>query len=155
MIVDDERSPLLDALPVPHFSLSGPKSLGFVNLFNIRPGLDPLQENMGILSLVVGLDLVTDNQRKFRNFIDSVTLGHNKSWDSSSGNGRDHSVTLLGHINLAVPTAVDFSGGEHVTTTAHVTESTLTGAVSTTTTDTWDTSNSTTGTPGFGTGLVT
>ena len=84
-----------------------------------------------------------------------ITFSHDKSWDSSSGNGGDNSVPLLGNADLTVPPPVGLGGGEHVTTAAHVTESGLAGTVSTTSANTGDTCYSTTGTPRFGTGLVT
>ena len=83
------------------------------------------------------------------------TFGHDESGDTCSSDGRNHSVTLLGHADLPVPPAVDFGGGEHVPSTAHVSECTLARPVGTTTTDTWDTSDSTTSPPGLGAGLVT
>jgi len=42
-----------------------------------------------------------------------------------------------------------------VTSTAHVAEGSLAGTVGTTSTDTWDTCDGTSSTPGFSTGLVT
>lgn len=52
--------------------------------------------------------------------------------------------SLLALVDLDVPLAPDLGRGEHATGTAHVTEGSLTGTVSTTTGDTGDTGNSTT-----------
>lgn len=46
---------------------------------------------------------------------------------------------LLALVNLDVPLPPDLGGGEHATGTAHVTEGSLTGTVSTTTGDTGNT----------------
>lgn len=155
LIIDNERSTFLDASPVPHLSLAGTESLAFDNLINILKSLDPLEENVGFLGLGVGLDLVGDNQGDFGDLVDAVTLGHDKSGYTGSSNSRHHGVTLLSYIDPAVPTAVNLGGGKHVTATAHVSESTLARTMGTATTDTGNTSNSATGTPGLGTSLVT
>ena len=54
-----------------------------------------------------------------------------------------------------MPAAPDLGGGEHSTATAHVSEGTLAGTVSTTTWHTRDTGNSAASTPGLSGGLVT
>ena len=51
--------------------------------------------------------------------------------------------SLLALVDLDVPLAPDLGGSEHATRTAHVTESSLTSTVGTTTRDTRDTGNST------------
>ena len=145
----------MNAFPSPHFSFSGPEPLGLDNLIDIGISLGFLKEDMSLLGLGVRLNLVGDDQRNFGDVIDPVALSHDEGRDTGSGNSGDHGVALLGYVDLAVPTAVGLGGGEHVTATAHVSESTLTGAVSTTTPDAWNTGNGTTSTPGLGTGLVT
>ena len=76
-----------------------------------------------------------------------ITFGHDQSWYSSGGNSGAHGITLLLHIHPPVPPSVHLSGSKHVTSTAHVTKSSLTGSVGTTTTNTWNTCDSTTSTP--------
>jgi hypothetical protein len=49
--------------------------------------------------------------------------------------------------DLTLPSAVGLGWGEHTTTAAHVTESSLAGTVGTATSNTGDTCNSTTSTP--------
>jgi hypothetical protein len=51
---------------------------------------------------------------------------------------------LLALVDLDVPLAPDLGRGEHATGTTHVTEGSLTSAVSTTTGDTGDTGDGTT-----------
>ena len=53
------------------------------------------------------------------------------------------------------PSCAFLCGGEHSTSAAHVAKGALAGAVGAAATDTWDTGNSTPGTPGLGAGLVT
>jgi len=154
-IVDDERSTLLDAPAVAHLSLSGPHPLGLVDLVNIVVGSGPLQEDLGLLGLGERLDLVGHDKWALGGSLDAVTFGHDEGWDASGSDGRDHGVPLLGDRDLAVPPPVDLGGGEHVTSTAHVTESSLAGTVGTTSTDTGNTSHGTSSTPGLGASLVT
>jgi hypothetical protein len=52
--------------------------------------------------------------------------------------------SLLALVDLDVPLSPDLGRGKHATGTAHVTEGSLTGTVSTTTRDTGNTGNSTT-----------
>jgi hypothetical protein len=54
-----------------------------------------------------------------------------------------------------VPLAPDLGRSEHASGTAHVTESSLSSAVGSSTRDTRNTGDSTSSTPGLGTGLVT
>jgi hypothetical protein len=54
-----------------------------------------------------------------------------------------------------VPLAPDLGGSEHAAGTAHVTEGSLTGTVSSATRDTGDTGDSAASSPGLGRGLVT
>lgn len=63
-------------------------------------------------------------------------------------------MALLVHVDLAVPAAPDLGGSEHVTTTAHVSESSLASMVGTTTGDTGDTGESTTSSSRLGGALV-
>lgn len=57
--------------------------------------------------------------------------------------------SLLALVDLDVPLAPDLGGSEHATRSAHVTESSLTGTVSTTTRDTRNTGDSATCEVGF------
>lgn len=84
-----------------------------------------------------------------------LTSGLHQGRNAGSGDGRHQSVPLQVHVDLAMPTAPGLGRGKHTSTTAHVTEGTLAGTVSTTTTDTRNTGHGTTGSPGFGRGLVT
>jgi hypothetical protein len=84
-----------------------------------------------------------------------VATGHDDGSDGRGGEGRDNREPALVHVDVPVPAAPDLGGREHATLAAHVTESTLARAVSTTTTDTGDTGDGTTSAPGLGGGLLT
>lgn len=124
-------------------------------LLDISPGLDPPQELNSMLGLAQLLDLVADDQRKFRHLIDDMALAEDEGWHTGCGNGRGQSVTSLVDVDATVPTAPWLGGGEHATSATHVTESTLAGTVGTATTYTRNTGDSTTSTPGLGRSLVT
>jgi len=108
-----------------------------------------------LLGLFVFLGGVADNERDFWDFIDFVAFSHNESWYTGGGNGAGHSVSSLVDVTSFVPSPPGLEWSEHSTSSAHVTESGLTGSVGSATSDSRDSSNSSTGTPGFGTSLFT
>ena len=73
-----------------------------------------------------------------------MTTGHEERGAGRCSNGRSSCETLLAEVDLLVPLAPDLGGCEHASGTAHVTVGGLTGTVSTTTADTWDTGDSAT-----------
>merc|ERR1719209_2799976 len=154
LIVDDERSQLLDTSPVPQLSLTSPHTSGGVHLGHIGPGLILPQEHHGLLGLGEGLDFVSNDKWDFRNALDLVTLGHDKSRNSSGSDGRADGVPLLGSVHLPVPPSPGLGGGKHATSTAHVTVSSLARSLGTTTLHPGDTSHGTSSSPRFSTSLV-
>ena len=84
-----------------------------------------------------------------------MTAGEKERWESGGSKGRDNGETALVLVDLDVPLAPGLGRGEHTTTTAHVTEGSLARTVGSTTTDTGNTSDGTTGTPRLSGGLVT
>ena len=88
-----------------------------------------------------------DNEGNFGDFLDSVTSGENKRSRGRSSEGRDKGIASLVKIDFSVPSSVDLSGGEHTTASTHVTESSLSGSVSSSSGNTRNTSNGTTSTP--------
>merc|ERR1712083_1020315 len=147
LIVDDERSQLLDTSPVPQLPLTSPHTPGGVHLGHIGPGLVLPQEHHGLLGLGEGLDLVSHDQRDLRDALDLMTLGHDQSRDTSGSDGRADGVPLLGGVDLPVPPPPGFGGGEHVTSTAHVSVSSLARSLGTTTLHPGDTSHGTPSSP--------
>jgi len=147
LVVDDKRTTALTVATVAELTLTGTELLGHDNLLNINVGVDGLEESNGFLGLVHGLDLLGEDKGNFVDLFNLVTTGKDKGGNSRGSQSRGGSVTLLVDVGLDVPFAPDLGRVEHATTTAHVTESTLTGTVSTSTRDTRNTSNGTTGTP--------
>lgn len=83
-----------------------------------------------------------------------MALGLDQSGHAGGGDRGHDGETLLVHIDATVPTAPGLGRGEHASTTAHVAERSLAGTVGTTSTDTRNTGDGTTSSPGLGGRLV-
>ena len=73
LIIYHQWSSLHNPSSIPHFSLSCSHSLCFADLVNIVVGLGTLQQNVSLLGLGVGLNLVRDNKGYLRDFLNAVT----------------------------------------------------------------------------------
>ena len=82
-------------------------------------------------------------------------LLHDNSRDSSGSDSRADGISLLVDIDLSVPASPCSGGGEHPTTSTHVSESSLAWPVGTTSPYTGDTGHSSSCTPGLSWSLVT
>ena len=127
---------------------SGADLLGVVDAVDVVDGVDGLEEGDGLLGLVVGLDGVLNDEGNLGDLLDLVSAGHEEGGQGGGGQGAHDGEALLVEVDLAMPATVDLGGGEHTSTTAHVTEGTTAGAV-----DTGNTCDGTAGTPG-GSGVV-
>jgi hypothetical protein len=155
LIVDNERTTALTMSTVPELPLSGTEFTRVGNLDNIGVSLEGLEEGDGILGLLGSLNRRRDYKGNFLNLLNTVATSENKGRDGGSSQGRNNSKTALVLIDLDVPLTPGFGGGEHATTTAHVTEGGLARAVGAAATNTGNTSYGTTSTPRFSTSLVT
>ena len=79
-IIDDAGSPALDMATVSHFAFASSHSLRGVNLFDIIPGLKFLQKQNSLLGLLVAFNFIFNHQRKFRNFLYTMTFRHDQGW---------------------------------------------------------------------------
>nr|WCZ58332.1 60S ribosomal protein L4 [Paratrimastix eleionoma] len=147
LVVDNKGTTTLNITTVAHLTRSTTNVMRVLNTLNISVGIEGLENLDGVLGFLDGLNGVVKNEGNFGDLINGVTTGHNEGRDSRGSQSGAESVTLLVDIDLTVPTAEDLGGGEHVTTSTHVTERTLTRTMGTTTRDTRNTSNSTTSTP--------
>jgi len=155
VVVDDQRSTGGGVLLATGLALAGADLAVLQDTLEVSLQAESLQHGVDFLGLGHGLDGGVNNERKLRDVLDSVTTGHDERGDSGRSNARRNGMTTLVHIDLTVPLAPDLSGAEHGTTTAHVTEGTLSGTVGTATRGTRNTGNSATSTPRRGGGLVT
>merc|ERR1719259_1463043 len=147
-VVDDARARPHDAAAIPHLALARAETLAGADFLHVLPGLDLTEESDGFFGLLKTLDLVVDDQRHLGNLFDLVSLGHDQSGYSSSGDGRAHGVSLLVGVDAMVPSTPRLGRGKHASTTAHVTEGTLTGSVSATPTHSGDPRHGSSGSPG-------
>ncbi len=150
--VDDQRSLAESEARVTHLALTGSQSLGGADTGEVTADTksgEALEESGGLL-LVEGVN----NERELGDIVDLVTSGHDERTAGGGGESGSNGVSLLGGVDLSVPLSPELEGSEHATLTAHVTEGTLTGTVSTRARDSWDSSDGATGTPGLGGVLV-
>lgn len=147
--VDDQRTSSLGESSASHLTLTCSHLLGLDDLDDVLVGVQSLQSSNGVLGLFDRLQVVGDNQWDFSNLFDSVTSSQNKGGDGGSSNGRSSGVLLFVVVHLDVPSSPDLGWSEHSTTSTHVTEGSLTGSVGTTTSNSWNSGDSSTGTPGF------
>jgi hypothetical protein len=140
---------------VTQFTLAGTQFPGVGNFGDISVGFESLEKCDSLLGLVELLDGGRNNERDLFNLLDTVTTGEDERGEGRCSEGGDGGKTALVLVHLDVPFAPSFGGGKHTTSTAHVTEGGLSGAVGTSTTYTGNTGDGTTSTPGLSTSLVT
>lgn len=155
LVVDNERTTSLNVAAVAELALTSSDLARVGDLDNVVVSLDGLEEGNSLLGLGQVLDRVLNDERNLLNLLDAVTSGKQERRDGSGGQSRGDGVSLLLLVGLDEPSSPQTSGGEHVTTSGHVTEGGLAGSVCSTTANSWDTGDGTTGTPGLGRGLVT
>jgi hypothetical protein len=154
-VIDHKRTTALTVATVTELTLTSTELAGVGDLDNVRVGVEGLQEGNGFLGLGQLFSRVVNNKRDFLNLFDTVTTGHDQRGKSRSSQSGSSSETLLVQVGLDLPLSPGLGRSKHTTTTTHVTESGLTGTVSTRTVDTRNTSDSTTSTPRFSGGLLT
>lgn len=152
-VVDDEGTTALPVATASELTLTSAELLGLLDLVDISTGTNGPQQSKGSGGL--GDGTVSEggggnDEGNLRDGGDVVTTGHEESSAGRSSNSRGGSETLLVQVDLLVPLPPDLGGSEHATGSAHVTESSLTGTVSSTTRDTGDTGDGTSSTPGLG-----
>jgi hypothetical protein len=153
--VDDERTSTHDVTSVSELAFAGTQLLGGLALFDVLVRANGGEEGDGLLGLADRLDGVRDDARHLGDLRDTVTTGHDECWEGRSSQRRHIGESPLVHVDLSVPSTPDLGRGEHTSTSAHVTVSGGAGSGGTTTTNTWDTSDGSTGTPRLGGCFVT
>jgi len=152
--VDDEGSTTLTVLAVAGLTGTGANLLRGDNLGDIGVSLETLEGGDGFLGLLNRLDRGGDDEGDLGDTFDLVSTGEDERRDGGGGNGGNYGETTLVLVDLDVPLAPDLGRSEHASSSAHVTESGLSRAVGSSSSNTRDTGDGTTGSPGFGRGLV-
>jgi hypothetical protein len=153
--IHHQRSSAHDKASVSHLTGASADLSGVLALLHISISTEGLKDSKSILGLRAGVDRVRKHKGELRDSIDSVSTSHDQRHDSGGSQGRRHGISALVDIDLSVPSSPDLGRREHATSTAHVSERTLSGSGGTTTGDTGDTGNSTASSPRLGRGLHT
>lgn len=153
--VNDQRSPSLPVPPVPQLSFSSPDLSRVGDLGDVGVSGNGLQKLDGSSGLLGRLDGRRNDEGTFLDLFDSVTSSEDEGWESRCSESRSDGVSLLVLVDLDVPFPPSLGRGKHSTTSAHVSESSLTGSLGTTTTDSRNSGNSSSSSPRLGRGLVT
>ncbi|XP_075392847.1 polyamine-modulated factor 1-binding protein 1 [Tenrec ecaudatus] len=154
-VVDNAGSPALDPLTVPHFALARSHSLRCIDRLDIIPGLKFLKKQNCLFGLLVAFYFVFDHQRKFRNFLNTMTFRHDEGGQGRGSQGRTDGVALLNCVHSPMPTAPGFGWCKHAASTTHISKSTLARAVGPTTPDSRNSRHGSASAPRLSTGLMT
>lgn len=145
--VDDQGALSEDVSGVSHLALADSNSLGLASLLEVLGGAEVLEggeESLG------GVDVEgVNNEGELGGTEDSVASGENQGGHGGGSNGSCDGVSSLVGVDLSVPSSVGLQGGEHSTLSALVAEGTLAGSGGTRATNTGDTCDGTTGSPGL------
>lgn len=133
-----------------HFAFSGSNGSGIDNFFNVIESSDSFQKSDGFFGFFDGFDVVVNNKWELRDICDSVSSGHDQRSDSGCGDGGRDGVSFVFDVYSSVPMSPGVEGSEHSSFTTHVSEGGLSGSVGTRTRNSWNTSDGSTSTPGFG-----
>jgi len=154
LVIHDKGTTALTVAAVAQLALSGAEFTGVGDLDDIRVSVYALQEGNSLLGFLKRLGGRGDYERDLGDFLDAVSTSEDerrKGRSSESGNRSEAALVL---VYLDMPPAPGFGGGEHATTTAHVSEGSLARAVGSSSTDARDTGDGTTSTPRFSRSLV-
>ena len=128
----------------------------FSNSFNVSSNSQFGQQLVGLFGSLDGFDGGgLNNKRDFRNILDSVSSGSDEGGEGRGSQGRDGGESSFVSVDMSVPSSPGLGWGKSSTTSAHVTESSLSGSRSTSSRNTRDTSDGSSSSPRFSSNLVT
>jgi len=148
VVVDHKRTTTLDVTTTTPLALASTDATRGDDTFDIIVSTDGLEALDGILGLLdLGDRVVADHDGDLLDVLDAVAASDHEGGDGRSSDGRDDGIATELQVHTTVDATEGGLGRVHVTTTSHVTESSLTATVSATTSNTGDTSDSTASTP--------
>jgi len=153
--VDNERSLPHDMSPVPDLANTSPHLAGFLCLLDIIVSSDGLHQSNSLFGFREVLNSSLNNTWNLVDLLNFVSSCHEEAGDSGCSDSRADGILPHLPVYPPVPLPPCLGGSKHASRSAHVTVSSLSGPVGTATSDSRDSSNSSSGSPGFGTGLVT
>jgi len=146
--VDEEWTLSHDVSRVSVFSSSLSDLLGLSDLGEIVTSsevLEGLEDGLGVWK-----SKVVNDKWELWDSIDVMTSSHDE-WGASGGSeGGGNGMSSLSDVGLCVPFSPDLKWSEHSSLSAHVTESGLTSSGGTRSTDSWDSCDGSTSSPGLG-----
>lgn len=125
LIVHDQGSTTLPVTAVTQFTLTGTQFPRVGDLSDVSVGLESLEESDSLLGLAELLDGGGDDEGDLFDLLDTVSTSEDESGEGRCGQGRDGGKSALLLVHLDVPFAPSLGGGEHATSTAHVTKGSL------------------------------
>jgi len=150
-VVNDQGTTSLDITTVSELTLTSSDLLGVDHSLDIGISVEGLEDLDGLLGLFNVRDsLSVKDEGNLGDLLNSVTSGQHEGNGSGGSQSRDDGVSLLVLVDLSVPSAIGLGGSEHTTTTAHVTESSLSSTVCSTYRNPRNTSDGTSSTPRLG-----
>lgn len=151
---DEQRSAALHEAAVAALTLSCAQAARVLDALNVNVGLHGLQERHGLLSLRHTGEIGSgEHEGHLGHLGDAVAARHHERGHGGGGERGNNGESALALVHASVPAAPDLSGRKHTSSTAHVSESSLTAAVGTSSSDTGDTRDGTTGSPRLCRGL--
>jgi hypothetical protein len=118
LVVDNKGTAALTMSAVPELSFAS-------DLDDVGVRVEALEESDGLLCLGERLGGILNNERNFLDVLDAVATGEDQGGQGRGSESRDNGEAALVLVHLDVPFAPGLGGGEHTSTTAHVTESSL------------------------------
>jgi len=145
--VDDQGSLAHGVSSVSDLADTGPHLAGFLGFLNIIVSSDGLHQSDSLLGLGEALDAIFDDTGNLRDLVDLVSTGHEEGGEGRRSNSRADGITPHLPVYTSVPFPPRLGGGEHTSRSTHVTVSSLSGPVGTTTSDSRNTGDSATSSP--------
>jgi len=149
LLVDNKRSTTKGITTITHLTLSCTDLLGISSLLYISKCSNSSENILGSRGLLGTLETGVKDKRDLRNLINPVSTSHDKSGNGRCSKSRCNSILLLARVDLSVPLTPSLGGSKHASSTTHISESSLSGTRSTSSSNTSDTSYSTSGSPGL------
>lgn len=150
VVSNDQRTFSVLESSVPELSLSGSEGLGVDDSLDVGADSVSVEGGNSLLGLGDVVDAVGENKRELRKAVDVVTSGLDQWGDGGRGDSGGEGVSSLSEVDLSVPLSPDSQRGEHTSSSAHVTIGSLSGTAGTTSSDSWNSRDGSTGTPGEG-----
>lgn len=121
-VVHDEGPAALSVAAVAELALASAQFARVGDLDDVGVGVERLEERDGLLCLFERLGGSADDEGDFFDLLDAVATSKDERREGRSSESRNDGESALILVDLDVPFAPDLGGGEHASTTAHVTE---------------------------------